>query len=420
MASEAITDPFSERRKSLLIDFANVTGTHDADRIGATWAHHYDELTGARGIFVIDDPKHELTLPGDRNFGAAGFLRCLMGGTRLLNIQNKDGARECRYSAPIFCDTNFISFCGAFFNGRDLKTNADAFREAVRFVLPIKNALTANAYVMENADNPNVDKVRSSLLGFAALTKAPTEDFRRSSFNRSQIEELERMVDGFLATMKGADFRTLHQWVMEHYRWSRLTLLESAIIVFTRKGATVEDRMRELLRFLHDELARFPQFEIYVAYQFFLLNTQEPFFSGVQQNAAQLEATLNSMAWDLAHWKTIFDLAMMHSGAGGNTPFPVPHFLSFDRPFVRLVETFRLDGVIYAGNRRRCEQIYSHSVLRGVSNLLSESLGEFYTDAAIAERKHRIAASSKTFDERLITVSAELLEQLMHVSKRIS
>src|SRR5262249_9871794 len=130
-STAAITDPFSERRRSLLMDFGNVAGSHDADRIRATWGQHYRDLTGARGIFVIDDSNHELILPGDRNFGTTGFLRCLMGSTCLLNIQNKDGAREFRYSAPIFCDTNFVSFCGTFFTRRDLKGNANGFREAV-------------------------------------------------------------------------------------------------------------------------------------------------------------------------------------------------------------------------------------------------------------------------------------------------
>jgi hypothetical protein len=419
-STDAITDPFSERRRSLLIDFANVAGSHDADRIGATWVRHHHELMGARGIFVVEDPKHELILPGDRHFATTGFLRCLMGSTRLLNIQNKDGAREFRYSAPIFCDTNFISFCGTFFSGGDLKANANGFREAVRFLLPIKNGLTANAYVMENADNPNLERVRSSLLGFAALTQAATEDFnQRGSFAPRQLRQLEEMVNGFLESMKGADFRTLHRWVKEFYNWSRLILLKCSLIAFSRKGTTLETRMRELLRFLHEEFARFLQFEIYVAYRFFLLNTQEAFFSGLQRNASALEATVNSMAWDLAHWRTIFDMTMMHSGKLENTPFPVPHFLSFDRPFVRLIETFKLDGVIYAGSRKRCEQIYARPVLLEVSNLLQGPLAEFYTPAAIAERKRRIAEHEEVFDERLTTTSAGLLQQLTDATRRI-
>jgi hypothetical protein len=129
--SDHLTDPFSVRRKAMLINIATAAGSHSAETIGAAWGDHYEDLQGARGIFVVDDPKHELILPGDRDFGATGFLRCLLGSRRLLNIQNIEGAREFRYSAPIFCDTNFVSYCGVFFAGRHLKANEEGFREAV-------------------------------------------------------------------------------------------------------------------------------------------------------------------------------------------------------------------------------------------------------------------------------------------------
>jgi hypothetical protein len=112
--SDHLTDPFSVRRKAMLINIATAAGSHSAETIGAAWGDHYEDLQGARGIFVVDDPKHELILPGDRDFGATGFLRW-----------------EFRYSAPIFCDTNFVSYCGVFFAGRHLKANEEGFREAV-------------------------------------------------------------------------------------------------------------------------------------------------------------------------------------------------------------------------------------------------------------------------------------------------
>lgn len=38
-----ITDPFSERRKAMLLDFANVTGSHSADEIGNVWDRYYED-----------------------------------------------------------------------------------------------------------------------------------------------------------------------------------------------------------------------------------------------------------------------------------------------------------------------------------------------------------------------------------------
>ncbi len=407
-----ITDPFSERRKTMLLDFANVTGSHSADQIGNVWDRYYEYLSGARGIFVVDDPKHELKLPGDRDFDATGFLRCLMGSRRLLNIQNVEGARECRYSAPIFCDTNFVSFCGAFFAGRDLKANKRAFRQAVEYLLPRKESLNATAYVIENADNPDLEKLRASLVGFLALTRSTTPNFGKHLFNNKQTDDLQNAVTRVLESLKDPDFKTIHAWVKERYAWSRLILLKATLIAFTDAGRSIENRMRQLFQFLHDEFARFIQFEIYVAFRFFSLNSQEPFFSTIQQNASALESTLTSMAWDLTHWSTIFDMTMMHSGRAENTPFPVPHFLSFDRRFIRLIDTFKLDGVIYAGNRKRCEQIYARPVLQEISTLLHGSLGEFYTDKAIAERKRRVAECGNIFDARLSAVIEALLEEV--------
>lgn len=118
------------------------------------------------------------------------------------------------------------------------------------------------------------------------------------------------------------------------------------------------------------------------------------------------------MAWDLTHWNTILDMTMMHSGVAGNTPFPVPHFLSFDRRFVRLIEIFKLDGVIYWGNRKRSEQIYARPVLQEISDLLRGPLGEFYTDQAIGNRKRRIAECGNMLEERLPTVTEALLQEL--------
>lgn len=401
----------------MLADFANVTGLHDREAIFATWNEHRDCLGGARGIFVVDDQRYRLSIPDDRDFGGTGFLRCMMASTRLLNIQNSESPREFRYNAQVYCDTNFVSFCGTFFRGGKLGANSDAFREAVNFLLPIRDSLNATPYLFENADNANAEKLRESLLGFAALKLTSPEEFeRREAFAPPSQDELERAADGGLKMMRGPDFRMVRdQLVMEHYRWSRVILLKSALIAFTTRTGDVESRMGELLRFLHEELARFPSFQIYVAFRFFSLNQKEPFFSGVQQNAATLDRSLRSMAWDLTHWRTLFDWTMISSRHLTNAAFPVPYFLSFDRRFIQLAETFKLDGLIYAGGSKRCEHFLSGPLLRAVSDLLHGPLGELHTAAAIADRRRRIAEKGSVFDQRLVALETELSTALAKV-----
>lgn len=415
-ADDLITDPYSSQRHAMLRDFANVARSHHAPTICAAWDEHRDSVAGARGIFVVDDPKHELLIPDDQDFAGRGFLRCVMGSKRLLNIQNPEDSREFRYGAPIYCDTNFVSFCGTFFRGGDLGANSLAFETAVRFLLPMRDTLNAWAYLFENADNVNVGKIRKSLIAFGALKLTTPEQFEtHGRLSEAENSELERQADGVLEMIRGPDFRLVHeQWIMaEHYIWSRVVLLKSALIVFTDTTGDVESRMLKFLGFLDEEFARLPQFYIYVAFRFFSMNQREPFFSGVQLNARSLDRSLKSMAWDLTHWRTLFDVTMMFSRHGNSAAFPVPYFLTFDRPFIQLTETFKLDGLIYGRGSKRCEQFLSTPLLRPVSDLLRGPLGRFISQPAIADRKRRVAEREKEFDARLVAAENELSNALL-------
>lgn len=164
-----MTDAFSQTRQELLEDFANIERQGDADEINAIWSRHYEALRGSRGMFVVNDPIQEKTLPGNKDFGTTGFLRCWMASTRLTLIQNRDGAREFQYSAPIFCDTNFASFCEAFDSGRNLDAHQHGFESAVAYLLPVSQGTNIFPYLIENAENPNREKVRATLRAFAAF-----------------------------------------------------------------------------------------------------------------------------------------------------------------------------------------------------------------------------------------------------------
>jgi hypothetical protein len=95
------------------------------------------------------------------------------------------------------------------------------------------------------------------------------------------------------------------------------------------------------------------------------------------------------MAWDLAHWRSLFEMLAIGASFVGATPFPIPHFLSFDRPFVKLTEAFQLSGLIYAANGRLCEHIYSEALWRPVSDLLGEERRQLCTKEAIRDRQRR-------------------------------
>ncbi len=147
-----LTDPFSAAYRRMVQEFNDLV-VYTPDDLLAIWSRNADLLNAARGVFVVDEPKFEKpSLPGNQNFGKTGFLRNWMADTRLVLIQDYRGDRPFRYSAHVFCDTNFVSFCGAFYSGRDLGGNAQGFAEALEFLTPISEALSALPYLVENAE----------------------------------------------------------------------------------------------------------------------------------------------------------------------------------------------------------------------------------------------------------------------------
>jgi len=397
----------------MLQEIGNAAVLRRSEAIGRAWSNYNEDLIGARGLFVVEDRADELSIPGDRDFAGQGFLRCLMASRRLQLIQSERGARDFRYSAPIFCDTNFVSYCGAFAAGRNLGAIHDAFTESVRFLLPFRDSLGAYPYLVENAENPDEVKVRSSLIGFAALKVTAPADFSRDGeFAASESHEVEQIVQGCMAEMRKAEFATVQQWVkQQHYLPSRVVLLKAAVIAFSEPQASIAHKMEVLHQFLHGNLARMHNFQLYVASRFFSVSANETFFSGVQRNAARLDTVLRSMAWDLAHWRTMFDLITVKSSRSNETAFPIPHFLSFDKRFIDLIETFQLDGIIYAANGRRCEQFYSRQLLEPVSDLLRTSLARFYSADALQDREAR-SSNEAALDAHLVNLEGDLAEEL--------
>jgi hypothetical protein len=245
------------------------------------WSHHSVVLKGSHGIFAVDDAPYERPdLAGNREFGSRGFLRCWMSSNRLLLIQNREGSSDYRYNAWINCDTNFVSFCEAFQAGRDLGALSDSFREAVTFLLPRAQTTNPIPYMLENASNPNMHKVHDTLRAFAAFQLTNAATFERSAHFDVSGSGLDpnKVADGWMKEMGSSEFKTSAAWAKKHFLWCRVVLIKAALLVF-QGPSTVEDRFYAMLKFLHEKFARIRDFEMFVAYRYFALSSNESFFN---------------------------------------------------------------------------------------------------------------------------------------------
>jgi hypothetical protein len=255
MGNSDIDHAFSPSRQAMVQDFVDVIRTSNVDDFREAWRRHADVLEGARGLFVVDNPVYEVSLPGNQDFGETGFLRNIMANSRLALIQSESFGFEFSNSPVIFADTNFVSLCEAFYAGRDLGGHTDAFRQAIGFLDPFKLTTNPYPYLLENAEHPNKEKIRSTLIAFAAFKVShPTWPANGSSYSGS-ISELEKLVDEQFLTMDGSDFRAVHSLAKHHFLWARVILLKSALIVFEKPASNASSRFYALLEFLHERLA---------------------------------------------------------------------------------------------------------------------------------------------------------------------
>ena len=175
--------------------------TADAGKIADLWLHHSSSLTGARGLFCVKEQRYDKPdLPENRDFGGRGFLRSWMASKRLLLIQNCERARDRRYNARIFCDSNFVRYCEAFSGQRNLSQNSHAFRRAVEYLLPRAEGISALPYIVENAESPDREKVRATLRAFAAFKLTSPEYFSNHGrfFTAQGKLTADNIADGWL------------------------------------------------------------------------------------------------------------------------------------------------------------------------------------------------------------------------------
>jgi hypothetical protein len=86
---------------------------------------------------------------------------------RQLKMRLDDAGEENSTSAHQRVAVLFVSFCRTFATNGNLGGHEAGFREAVKFLLPVRDNLNAVLYLFENAERASAPKVRESLLAFS-------------------------------------------------------------------------------------------------------------------------------------------------------------------------------------------------------------------------------------------------------------
>jgi hypothetical protein len=387
------------KQREIIEAFAADCETGDFSQIGRTWSRFSYDLQGARGIFVVSDPKYDRPiLPTDVSFATRCNLVGLIKSRQIGMIQDARSKRPFNYAGHIFADTNFVSYCNTVYSGKSLGAIGDAFYAAGDFLMEsrgdlgeIRNGLGAMCYMVENFEQRHHPQVKNSLNAFIAFKLADADVFRRTRKICPTVSETEheKMVSETMAGLETPDFKTIYEAMKLSYLSSRVALSKIASIELSLgNGKSAKQKVLKLFEYFHNEVAILPQMEMFAAWRFYEFKSQEPFFKMIQQNASDLLGNIHAMAWDFAHWRNIMMLVTAHSHLGIDATFPIPYFLTFDQGFARLLQQLQLKGIILLGSGTRYITVPDNQKLHSFSEVL-EDVEHLLTPEAIADRQRR-------------------------------
>lgn len=408
------------QQREVIETFADASKDGDFSQISQTWSRFFYDLQGARGMFVVNDPKYDKPiLPPDTSFEGKCSLVGLLKSRQLGLFQNAGSTRPYNYTWYIFADTNFVSYCNTVYSGKSLGANADAFYAAGDYLLAKRDGLWPICYVIENYERRHLPQVMESLKAFVAFKFADADVFRSTRKIRPTISENdhEKAVAGFMASLETPDFKPIYDLMRLHYLSSRVVLTKIAAIDFgPDKAKSAKYKLLKLLEYFDREMVMLPQIELHAAWRYYELKSKEPFFKMVQRNANDLLGSINSMSWDLAHWRNVMTFVTANSHLGIGATFPVPYFLTFDQGLAGLLRELQLNGIIFLGSGTRFIAVPDNrnKNLQSLSDVL-EAAEHLLTPAAIANRQQRRPADNALAPhlERLAQSASQELSTLI-------
>lgn len=367
----------SEEQMGLVEDLTTACDTRLASQIKAVTDKHFHILKTARSVFCVSDEKFDRTfLPSSRDFSGKGYLHSLLASRNVMHVKNFNEGGDFRYTFTISLDTQFVSYLRSRFRQRQIVGQDAAITEALRYLAPFRSGLDIMPYLYENNVRLDSPEVAESLECFVQLRYAAEKPLIEEGRIEPTLTVLEqkRKIKDVLSMIKGEDWQALALEAKRHWLVAYITLLHAASIQLAHRNKPASKRMGLLLERL-DEVGLFPQHEIHFVNAFFERGCEEDFFRKVQANGCNLISQLQSMAWDIAHYRTIVkQVSHVSRLSPGHAEFVSPYILTFDQPLQTLLKKYSINGLItyLEDNAVKYLVIYPTAVEAALSSGLEE------------------------------------------------
>jgi hypothetical protein len=241
-----------------------------------------------------------------------------------------------------------------------------------------RSGLDVVPYLYENNDRLDSPEVTESLECFVQCKQAaetPLIEEGRIEPTLSSAQQKEKVCD-LLSFIRANDWQTLARAAKQNWTVAYITLLYAVSIQLANRDKSSANKMKLLLEQL-DEVGLFPKQEIHFVSALFQRGSEESFFRKVQANGNEIMTNLQSMAWDLAHYRTVIDqVSHVARLSPEHADFVSPFILTFDQPLQELLKKYYINGLITYTDGRFVKYIviYPATVEETLSTALSKSV----------------------------------------------
>jgi hypothetical protein len=381
-----------EQQQGILADLIPVCDDGDVEAISEMMNHHFHSLATARSVFCVTDEKYEREfLPESQVFRDQGYLRSLMSSRRVMNIKNQGEGNGFELGYTISLDTQFVSFLRRLYQGGNVAGFDAALIDCLKYLVPYRSRTDIFPYLFENDDIRGRPEFAETLEAFFHFRAAADTQFKPTDHFGSTLsdDDVAEQVKGLLGMLDGPDWRVVVGEAKKNWEVSYLTLLVAAKVGIEYSRQSTAVKFKYLAQAL-DEVGMMGKMELHFAHLFFQEGTSERFFRQIQANAGSLMTKLKNMAWDMAHWRNIFVHSSLASRVHNHhADFTVPYVLSFDKPFMEMVDGYRVNGVInYSGEGSKFITVLPYEVETSLSKSL-EACEELFGVDKVRERKDK-------------------------------
>lgn len=328
----------------------------------ALFMKNIKHLDNVNFICVDEDLGHDVVSEMLSMFTIECGEICSALSSKKLRIINKEflttGKYTFKYTYDIGLDTQIVSYIQRYMSG-GLEENNFKYIKPLRVRREIESTVHIEPYIFENyIKNKKFTEIEKESVYntflFLDLPLIPMISYEQA------VENSQRRVEALQLFESSEGIKEL-EWL---YLYNYCLLLETVWLKFCKNN--LKEKMIEMLKFQNEKTCTTDPMFINIAYEYWKKGANVPFFNKIQKGQKNILEKLKNMAWDLFHWRRLFNSFTLLMTPEADISIPLIY--SGDRRFLDLVHLIKLNCMAVDKNEKQVFPFYEKDALDDVLN----------------------------------------------------